>query len=124
MKKIIILIFTLVSTLTYSQTMTIRNLTTGSTFNFQDIIDMDCSGNQNFTIASITPGVSTFITTLGQFPKVNIEHPFIPGTYFSLYTQDSSLCGYNSGTPSSAFVGGFTFVWTDLGGGDVQIDIF
>jgi hypothetical protein len=130
MKNILLIIMLICTYSLHSQTITINN-TSGSDFHVLDFIDMDCAGNDNGCTGAGLCGTSvsgapalvlTGSLGFGHFPKINLQE-VISSAVVSLYSNDPAVC-FSSANPQTAFLGGITLIWTDLGAGFVRIDIF
>jgi hypothetical protein len=133
MKKLILIISLISSTLIYSQTLTINNNTTVN-FEILDFFDEDCAGSDNNCLGvgtcfpTLTPGTATFSQTsafapTGNFPKINLWDP-ATSAVITLYTDNTAQCSFWTTTGTSVFFGGFIFTWTENPlTKDVTIDI-
>ena len=132
MKKLILFISLLFSVSAYSQTVYINN-STGCDFYIHtiDFVEIDCSTGTKIpsTISyPIFPGTS-FSFGISNSPYSATIYAFAGGATQTIQTQVGCGAGGNpSGTltlsgPSPCNVT-YTVTWTDLSGGDVQIDIF
>jgi hypothetical protein len=129
MKKLILFITLFLVGNGYGQTITINNSSTLD-FDVLDFFDMDCAGNDNgctpncyTSLAGGAPLVLTGSVGFGHFPKINLRE-VISGAVVSLYAGSSSGICFAGAGPTTATLGGTTLIWLDLGGGNVQIDIF
>jgi hypothetical protein len=135
MKKLILFISFLFAVKSYSQTIFFNNATSFN-LNVLDFFEMECSTNtlnQCVSCYTIPTGISSIPGSgaTWTFPKINIQSP-VTLAVEALYIQDTSNCLYQSGSPSFANLLVQTtpstvwvnISWTDLTGGDVQIDIW
>ncbi len=122
MKKLLLIISLISSTLINSQTLTINNFTT-STFELLDFYDEDCSGNDAncfgacWGTSNLTPGIAVFsqlstFAPFGNFPKINLRDP-ATSAVITLYTDNTAQCSFWTTAGTSVLFGGYTFTWTE-----------